>query len=150
MRAKISIVSILALVIALLIAGCISYKQPETPATTTEETEAPPTPPTPAIPETKENTVEITSAGFNPSTVTIKAGDKVTFTNKDTSTHWPASAVHPTHTDYPETGGCIGSKFDACKGLAQGESWSFTFNEKGSWNYHDHLNPSLKGTIVVE
>ncbi len=95
-------------------------------------------------------TVEITSTGFSPATVTIKAGEKVAFVNKGSGLHWPASAVHPTHAMYPESGGCIGSKFDACKGLATNEEWSFTFNEKGSWNYHDHLNPSLTGTIVVE
>ena len=76
------------------------------------------------------------------------------FVNKDTAQHWPASAVHPTHVVYPESGGCIGSKFDACKGLAEGETFEFVFSEKGSWKYHDHLNccsdPAFFGTIVVE
>ena len=82
--------------------------------------------------------------------MTIKTGTTVTFTNEDSNQHWPASAMHPTHTAYPESGGCIGSKFDACKGLAQGESFSFTFNEIGSWGYHDHLRASMTGKIVVE
>ena len=95
--------------------------------------------------------VEITSTGFSPLTAKVKVGEKVAFVNKDSSrTHWPASAVHPTHAVYPESGGCIGSKFDACEGLAFNAEWTFTFNEKGSWNYHDHLNPSLTGTVVVE
>ena len=80
----------------------------------------------------------------------IKTGDTVKWINNDTAPHWPASAAHPTHTVYPELGGCIGSKFDACKGLANGEPFMFTFTHKGSWKYHDHLNPSLWGTIVVE
>ena len=58
--------------------------------------------------------------------------------------------MHPTHAIYPESGGCIGSKFDACKGLKEGESWSFTFNEKGTWNYHDHFDVSKFGKIIVE
>jgi Raf kinase inhibitor-like YbhB/YbcL family protein len=94
--------------------------------------------------------VGITSSGFNPSSLTIKTGDTVVFQNNDTELHWPASAVHPTHTVYPESGGCIGSKFDACAGLAQSETFTFTFNQKGTWNYHDHLNPGLTGTVVVE
>lgn len=94
--------------------------------------------------------VGITSAGYSPSTLTIKAGDTVVFQNNDADIHWPASAVHPTHTAYPESGGCIGSKFDACAGLAQSETFSFTFNQKGTWLYHDHLNPSLTGSITVE
>ena len=96
-----------------------------------------------------DNTIRITSSGFEPKTLTVKAGTTVTFVNEDTNQHWPASAMHPTHNVYPESGGCIGSKFDACKGLAQGESFSFTFNEKGSWGYHDHLQTSITGKIVV-
>lgn len=103
-----------------------------------------------AVVTSEPKTVEITSTGFSPSSLTIKAGDTVTFANKDSSLHWPASAVHPTHSVYSESGGCIGSKFDACKGLAQGESWSFAFNQKGTWGYHDHLNPGLTGTIIVQ
>jgi len=96
------------------------------------------------------HTVEVTSAGFSPSSLTINAGETVVFVNRDSSPHWPASDVHPTHQAYPEPGGCIGSKFDACRPLAQGESFSFTFNQRGSWRYHDHLNPSSTGTIVVQ
>ena len=101
---------------------------------------------------TTEKIVEITSDGFNPSTMNIKAGDSVIWVNKDSAEHWPASAQHPTHNAYPEPGGCIGSKFDACTGLKQGQRWYFTFNQKGSWNYHDHLNPQppFFGKIIVE
>ena len=98
----------------------------------------------------KSNVIEITSSGFNPCTLTMNAGDTVTFVNKDSKAHWPASAVHPTHSAYPAPGGCIGSKFDACKGLAQGEDFSFKFDVKGAWKYHDHLNPSVFGTIIVQ
>lgn len=94
--------------------------------------------------------VEIGADGFSPATLTIKQGETVQFINKDAQPHWPASAVHPTHTAYPETGGCIGSKFDACAVLKQNETFNFTFNQIGTWKYHDHLNPSLKGTIIVE
>jgi plastocyanin len=106
--------------------------------------------PTTTIQKITKNTVEITSSGFNPSSLTVNTGDTVTFINRDTKSHWPASAVHPTHKGYPETGGCIGSKFDACMGLAQGETFSFTFSQKGTWKYHDHLNPAFTGTIVVQ
>ncbi|GEM_PF-1307345 len=94
--------------------------------------------------------VGITAQGFSPSALTINAGDTVVFQNNDAEMHWPASAVHPTHTAYPESGGCIGSKFDTCTGLAQSETFTFTFNQKGTWLYHDHLNPSLTGTVTVE
>lgn len=97
-----------------------------------------------------ENLVEITAAGFNPKTLTINTGEEVVFVNKESKSHWPASAVHPTHKVYPESGGCIGSKFDSCRDLKQGETFRFTFNNEGAWKYHDHLNPGLTGTIIVQ
>ena len=121
----------------------------------------------PAIEVNINNVIEITSSGFSPSTLTISKGDTVTFINKDTEEHWPASATHPIHTDYrggsyDEPGSYQGSlacrsegvtktgAFDACHGLAAGESWSFTFNEVGSWKYHDHIKLESFGTIIVQ
>ena len=95
------------------------------------------------------NIVEITLEGFNPSTLMIRSGETVTWVNKESLPSWPASAVHPSHNVYPESDGCIGSKFDACRGLKQGESYSFTFNQKGTWKYHDHLSSGNTGTIIV-
>ncbi|MDP3697997.1 MAG: hypothetical protein Q8R47_00265 [Nanoarchaeota archaeon] len=101
-----------------------------------------------------EHQIAITADGFSPKTITVKAGDMITFFNEDSNQHWPASAMHPTHTLYPGSDikkcGSGEQIFDACKGLEQGESFSFTFNEKGSWKYHDHLGISSTGTIVVE
>ncbi|MBI2134354.1 hypothetical protein HYU09_00040 [Candidatus Woesearchaeota archaeon] len=96
------------------------------------------------------NTIEITESGFNPSTLTINAGETVTWINKMAIPSWPASAVHPTHQVYPEPGGCLGSKFDACRNLRQGESYSFTFNQIGAWRYHDHSDPGNTGTVIVQ
>ena len=86
--------------------------------------------------------VEITSSGFSPQTLEISQGDTVTWTNQNSASSWPASAIHPTHTLYPG--------FDSKRGLKNGESYSFTFDKVGTWGYHDHLSPSTKGTIVVE
>lgn len=101
-------------------------------------------------------TIEITENGFSPSPLVIKAWDKVEFVNKDTNTHWPASAAHPTHTIYPWSGieKCWTDEqstiFDACKGLEKDEVFSFIFNEKWTWNYHDHLNSNMFWVITVE
>ncbi len=106
--------------------------------------------------EVSENIIEITSAGFSQKTLTIQAGDTVTFVNKDSATHWPASNVHPTHTTYPGSNinkcgtADESSTFDACKALAEGEEYSFTFTRTGRWPFHDHRNPGRGGTIVVE
>ena len=96
------------------------------------------------------NIVEITASGFNPETLQVEQGSAVTFVNKDTTQHWPASAKHPLHSAYPDRGGCIGSKFDSCEPLDPNQNFTFTFNHKGTWEYHDHWKPGLTGTVVVE
>lgn len=41
--------------------------------------------------------------------------------------------------------------FGKVKGLIQPEeSWSFTFTEKGTYNYLSDIHPWLQGTIIVE
>jgi len=95
--------------------------------------------------------VRMTGTGFSPTTVEINIGDSVSFTDSGAS-RWPASISHPTHTVYPGSsiGKCGGSQestiFDAC-GLVS--EYTFTFNEEGSWSYHDHFSPSKGGTIIV-
>ena len=110
----------------------------------------------------------MTSEGFSPKSITIKSGETVTFLNKDAATrHWPASAMHPTHTvyagaNYNEPGTYAGSlacksegvaktgAFDSCRGISPGESWTFTFTQVGSWAYHDHLVSGNYGKIIVK
>jgi len=102
--------------------------------------------------------ITYTDEGFAPATLTAKKGDKVTWKNNSSIQIWPATAVHPTHTVYPGSGiEKCGTPdelmiFDACRNIAPGSSYSFTFNEVGTWNYHDHLNISLGkfGSVVVE
>ncbi|MBI2446920.1 MAG: hypothetical protein HYV51_03890 [Parcubacteria group bacterium] len=88
-------------------------------------------------------TVEYKENIFIPKEIKIKKGDTVTWINNSLeSPVWPASAFHPTHNVYPG--------FDALKSLGNGESYSFKFDIVGSWKYHDHLNPSVTGVVVVE
>ena len=78
---------------------------------------------------------------FQPETLTVKKCTKVTFKNQDKIPRWPASNLHPTHGIYPE--------FDPLEPVEVGKEWSFVFDKVGSWKYHDHLLPSIRGTIVV-
>ena len=65
-----------------------------------------------------------------------------------------ASDPHPIHNGYDGTTlqqhcaqGYTGpAPFDEC---SPGTSFSFTFAKVGSWGYHDHLEASIKGTVVV-
>ncbi|HUQ85821.1 MAG TPA: hypothetical protein VM077_05850 [Candidatus Limnocylindrales bacterium] len=97
----------------------------------------------------KEKTVVITDSGFSPSEVTILQGEKVIWVNKGKRPHWPASDAHPAHSDYPEPGGCLGSKLDSCRGLKTDEKYEFVFNKTGTWGIHDHLYHGKIMTVNV-
>lgn len=78
---------------------------------------------------------------FTPDPVKIKKSETVTWKNNTARFIWPASAIHPTHQIYPE--------FDAKRGIAPGDEYSFVFDKAGIWKYHDHLKPSAFGTVEV-
>lgn len=100
--------------------------------------------------------VMYTDDGYSPGSLKIKVGETVIFQNDSGRTMWTASAMHPTHMVYPETNiqKCDSPEsmtmFDACDGVLPGKSWSFQFNHAGEWGYHNHLNSSHYGKIIVE
>ena len=103
------------------------------------------------------NTVLASVSGFFPAELTIQKGETITFRNEGSQKVWPASDIHPTHTVYPGSSiqrcfdeSDLSSVFDACRGLEEGEEYSFEFNETGTWRFHNHLRPSARGTIIVE
>ena len=96
-------------------------------------------------------TITYTNDGFSPSTVTVRKGQTVQWVNKSDSDVWPASGSHPTHAVYPQksSSDCLGSSFDACAAIAADASWDFTFSQIGTWKYHNHMNSSEAGTVIV-
>lgn len=139
---------VLGLAAVLLLAGCTQSGYATAPPTSKS-------PPADSTPPVSNATVTITESSYEPKTVTILKGGTVTWVNNTDSPNWPASAKHPAHTVYP--GSDItkcgtaeqGAIFDACKGLAKGESFSFTFNNAGEWAYHDHVNANMFGKVIV-
>jgi plastocyanin len=77
--------------------------------------------------------VSITSTGFHPATVTVPAGDSVTWTNNDTSRHQVVA-----------NDGSFSSPVLSAK-----QSFSHTFRSGGTFNYHDGLHPALRGSVAV-
>jgi plastocyanin len=110
----------------------------------------------PTLPPSSNNEISMSSSGFSPPTLTIQSGEIVKFKAIDSSNRWPASAMHPTHTVYPNSNinKCGTTEeytiFDSCQGISEGENYEFTFTEIGEWGYHDHLQPSKFGKIIVE
>lgn len=85
--------------------------------------------------------VNISSTGFSPNDITIKVGESVTWMNVDNAMHNVSSAPHPIHTTYTPLN--LGS-------FAAGEKVSLVFDKAGTYKYHDHLNPSIFGSITVQ
>lgn len=89
----------------------------------------------------EQNVVTLTQDGFSPSTLTVKAGTKVTWVNKSGSQVTVNSKPHPVHTNYSPLN--LGS-------FSDGSTLSLTFDKPGTYGYHNHLNPSQSGTIIIQ
>ncbi len=102
-----------------------------------------PTPTQQTQPTTQTGTqvITLTAGGFSPSTLTVKAGTTVRWVNKSGQLGQVDSDPHPTHTSYPPM------NFEA---FSDGSSVELVFNKPGTYHYHNHLNPSQTGTVVVE
>jgi plastocyanin len=89
----------------------------------------------------KEATVTVTSSGFNPQVLTIKAGTDVIWTNKSGGTVTVNSDVHPTNLLFP---------FLNLGEFNDGSSVSVIVEKPGTYTYHNYLNPSQTGTIMAQ
>jgi plastocyanin len=78
--------------------------------------------------------VRIVNDSFAPASLTVAAGQSVTFTNADDDAHTV------TATD---------GSFDS-KGLDSGGSWRHAFATPGTYRYFCQLHPFMKGIIVVK
>jgi amicyanin len=82
------------------------------------------------------NQVTISSFAFSPKTITVKAGTTVTWTNNDSVEHDVVA----------DDASADGPKSEL---LSKGETYSFTFQKAGTYNYHCTPHPNMQGTVVV-
>ena len=87
-----------------------------------------------AVAATTNNNITIDNFSFSPETLTIPAGTKVTWTNKD---------------DIPHTVVESGHKFKS-SALDTDDSFSYTFDQPGTYEYFCSLHPKMTARIVVE
>lgn len=84
----------------------------------------------------REVKVNITTSAFDPATVTVVAGGKVTWMNQDTQPHGVT---------------INGIGVSAPYALAHGQTYTYTFTQKGSYTFYDPENLTYpKGTISVQ
>ena len=84
---------------------------------------------------TKQNRIEIKDFAFNPQTITVKSGDKVTWINRDEEPHTVVS---------------VGKKFQKSSGLDTDQEFSIIAGAPGTYEYFCSVHPKMTGTIVVE
>ncbi len=114
-----------ALILVVLISGCTSEQ-----ATAPTQKATPPvvTPP----PPTSKAEVQIVDFTFYPAEVTIVKGGTVTWSQKDTNAHT-----------------VTGDGFESNK-LSQGQTYSHTFNDAGTYDYWCTIHSSMRGKVIVK
>ena len=116
---------------AVLLAGCSSGNKNTSAPVAPSQTSSPSQSQT-VQPETASNMITIQSFAFSPSTLTIKAGTMVTWTNNDSAAH------------------TIKSNSFSSGNMANGDKFQFTFTSPGTFSYSCGIHPSMKGTIIVQ
>jgi plastocyanin len=88
----------------------------------------------PAAADPAPPTIRIRDDAFTPGTLTVTAGQSVTFVNGDDDAH---------------TVTAVDGSFDS-KGLDTGNVWRHVFLKPGVYAYFCELHPFMKGTVVVK
>lgn len=83
---------------------------------------------------------EVDNKCFIPDEVTVDVGGEVTWTNDDTAAHTVTSG---TPSDGPD------GTFDSSL-ITAGKTFSFTFEEAGTYNYFCQVHPWMTGSVVVQ
>lgn len=91
--------------------------------------------------DTSVVSIVLTENGFEPNNVRIQKGTEVIFSSTLGKQFWPASNLHPSHGIYPA--------FDPLRPIEPEGTWSFVFDQAGTWGLHDHLRSYYTGTIEV-
>jgi plastocyanin len=83
----------------------------------------------------KKNAIEIKDFAFNPQTLKVKSGEKITWINRDEEPHTVVS---------------VGKKFQKSSALDTDQEFTITAGAPGTYEYFCSVHPKMTGTIVVE
>jgi plastocyanin len=85
-------------------------------------------------PGSKRNTIEIKDFAFNPQTMTVKSGEKITWTNRDEEPHTVVS---------------VEKQFKKSSALDTDQTFTITAGAPGTYTYFCSVHPKMTGTIIV-
>jgi amicyanin len=80
--------------------------------------------------------VHMSGYAYGPAQLTIKVGDTVKWTNHDKAPHDAVTTAGPAQFRSPM--------------LSEGQNWSFTFTQPGTYSYYCSVHPDMRATIVVQ
>ena len=118
---RLILLGVLFLLVGLIFPGC--------GGTTTT-----PTPTPTATPISGQANVNISGFAFVPQTLRVAVGTRVTWTNNDSVNHTITSQDN---------------LFDSGT-ISKGATFSYIFNQSGTFEYHCKIHPSMTGKIIVE
>jgi plastocyanin len=81
-----------------------------------------------------QNKIEIKDFAFNPQTITVKSGEKITWINRDEEPHTVVS---------------VEKQFKKSTALDTDQQFTITADAPGTYTYFCSVHPKMTGTIVV-
>ena len=81
-----------------------------------------------------QNKIEIKDFAFNPQTLTVKSGEKITWINRDEEPHTVVS---------------VEKQFKKSTALDTDQEFTITAGAPGTYTYFCSVHPKMTGTIVV-
>jgi plastocyanin len=86
-------------------------------------------------PGAQEIKIEIKDFAFNPKTITVKSGEKITWINRDEEPHTVVS---------------VDKQFKKSSALDTDQEFTITAGTPGTYSYFCSVHPKMIGTIIVE
>ena len=124
----------LSLMIGLILAVVLPAGCSSSPYSAPTTSQAPTTTTSSATPNSNKAAVTISGFAFSPQTLTVAKGTAITWTNKDSTTHTVTS----------DSG--IWDSGD----LAPGKTFSYTFNQTGTFPYHCKIHLSMTAKVTAQ
>lgn len=90
-------------------------------------------------PSNGTNMVDVLDSSFSPSTITVSVGTTVTWTHKGNAVHTVTSG----------TRGNANGVFNSGD-MTNGNTFQFTFNTAGTFDYHCIYHNGMNGTVIVQ
>lgn len=85
--------------------------------------------------DSTKHRIEIKDFAFNPQTITVKSGEKITWVNRDEEPHTVVS---------------VEKQFKKSSALDTDDEFTITAGAPGTYTYFCSVHPKMTGTIIVQ